>query len=147
MLATMFPVATDSCANGHNNCTSAEGGGTCSLVKDGPGFKCGCRKGWVVIRNIECKRKLTPQKLNKYIIFQWYKECVNNNGTSINPTMYSQATSFNAHNLLLPLFKRKLIYYYTYKTNFSLKSLLPIIKQSVSFVLFTIMVFSINCFF
>ncbi|KAK2175571.1 hypothetical protein NP493_725g00015 [Ridgeia piscesae] len=53
----MFPVATDSCANGHNNCTSAEGGGTCSLVKDGPGFKCGCRKGWVVIRNIECKHK------------------------------------------------------------------------------------------
>ena len=57
----MFSVATDSCANGHNNCTRTDDGGTCSLVDGGPAFKCGCREGWVMIGKTECKRKLTPQ--------------------------------------------------------------------------------------
>ncbi|KAK2172942.1 hypothetical protein NP493_919g02007 [Ridgeia piscesae] len=49
--------ATDSCKNGHNNCTGADDGGTCSLVNGSPEFKCGCREGWVMSGETKCTHK------------------------------------------------------------------------------------------
>ncbi|KAI0220173.1 hypothetical protein LSAT2_028307 [Lamellibrachia satsuma] len=49
--------STDSCFNGHNLCTAAGSGGTCTLVGDGPQYTCGCRSGWETVSENKCEHK------------------------------------------------------------------------------------------